>query len=129
MQEIGADKKSPDAKIDYFYEAGYKDESDAIKIIQSLYNDDWHRNHFKIASYSFVDKMYSAAIQTGDILAWQWCKYLKDQNTNRRKPREDLKFLIDDEETYCTDFDEQKILEFIEIINRYQSASQDSRIK
>ena len=62
------ERNSPDAKIAYYYEAGHKDESEASKIMQSLYNDDWHRNHFKIASYSFVDKLYSAAIQTGDIL-------------------------------------------------------------
>lgn len=120
-----ADKRLPNSKIDYFYEAGHKDESEARKIMHSLSNDDWHKKHFKIASYSFVEKIHSAAIQTSDVLAWQWCKYRKDQSTNKRKPREDLKFLIDDQQTYCIDFDKEKILEFIEIINRPhpQSAS------
>lgn len=115
------ENNSPDAKIAYYYEAGHKDESVANKIMQSLYTNEWHRNHFKIASYSFVNKLYSAAIQTGDILAWQWCKNVKERAKGNLKARKDLIYLIDDEKTYSTDFDEQQILEFIEIISRHSS--------
>ena len=117
-----AKQKSPDAEISYFYEAGHKSESQAVKIMQALYTDTWHRNHFKIASFSFVEKKSSAAIQTGDILAWQWCKYKKDTDNDRHKVRKDLLALIDDKKTYCTDFNEQKILELIEIIRTHKSA-------
>ena len=105
----------PEAKIAYFFEAGDPGQSQANNIMNTLYSDAWHRNHFKMVSHAFVDKEYSAAIQSGDILAWQWSKNIKDRSEGIMETRADLMSLLE-KQHFTTHFDKARIEEFLELI-------------
>jgi len=47
------------------------------------------------ASVEFADKRHLPLLQAADLLAWQTTKYVKDQLSNARKPRQDFLSLMD----------------------------------
>ncbi len=117
------EENHPEAKISYFFEAGDANQAQANAIFSTLYNNAWHRNHFKMASFSFVNKHYSACIQAADILAWQWSKNIKDRNEGKLKPRADLSSLLESPQNFTTHFDGKTLAEYVGLI---RSVSENS---
>lgn len=107
-----------DAKISYFFEASSQHQSQANNILSALYTDAFQRDHFRMASFAFVDKQYSGTIQCGDILAWQWSKNNKDRMEGRVKPRADLMSLLE-KPHFTTNFDQGRIIDFLNLLKKH----------
>ncbi|MDO9371406.1 MAG: DUF3800 domain-containing protein [Gammaproteobacteria bacterium] len=110
-------EKSFDGEVAYFFEAGHSHQHQAATIMDSIYKAPAMRQHFRLASYSFVDKRHSGAIQCADILAWQWGKNTKERNHGNDRPRRDLMSLLE-KPHFTIHFNEKLILEFVELLRR-----------
>lgn len=111
----------PGSRIAYFFERGDPGQGQLNSIIGSVFNDEWHKEHFRIASFGTLDKRLSAVVQTADVIAWQWAKNRKDHG--KRPARKDLMVLLNAIPHFTTHFDRRRLLELNALLRRVDPAT------
>lgn len=82
--------------IDFFFEAGHPTKSTADRVIRDTSHLPERQAFIDVyRSHKFVGKMERILIQTADILAWQFNKFLSDKVRDARQPRKDFISLMD----------------------------------
>jgi uncharacterized protein DUF3800 len=71
--------------ISYFFESGHRDQSEANRVMNKIFDDPISRRMFRYKSHAFIDKVSSAPVQAADLLAWQW--YTDKRHIAEGKPR------------------------------------------
>ena len=72
-------------EIEYFFESGHRDQSEAKRLMDKVFNNPLSRHLFRYASHAFVDKARCPQVQAADLLAWQW--YKDKRNLIEGRPR------------------------------------------
>lgn len=85
-----AEKNNYSGRIAYFFESGHRHESESNRIMNAIFAENELRGFYRYISHTFGDKDQYLPLQTGDILAWQWRKYIKDRAKGKLNPRADL---------------------------------------
>jgi len=79
-------KQRPDArKCAYFFEAGHSNETEADRIMKSMFKSEELLTIHRYTAHSFVRKEGNAAVQAADMLAWQYLKDTKNKLEGRRR--------------------------------------------
>lgn len=77
-----------DGRISYFFESGYKDQSNGRRFVDYLMYTDAAKQRYRMASFAHADKRDVPPLQASDMLAWytnQEFSRLKNDKTERRK--------------------------------------------
>ncbi len=105
LSEIGAFARGHGWKISYFFERGYKDESEAEFAMGLVRRDAHVLQKCCYGSHTFADKRDVRLLQAADILAWQWSIDWANQFGGRGRPRRrDLAALLKDRLTSVKHF-------------------------
>lgn len=104
-------------QIAYLYEQGYLKQPEFARVIGDIFANEELKAHFFCAAHGFADKRKATQLQAGDILAWQWRNHVTKRMQGTYKMRGDLLSLLDIP-THKIDFDQAKIVEFIELVRR-----------
>lgn len=106
-----------EGEIAYFFESGHKHQTQANRIMNAVFDVPELRSYYRYGTHSFVPKDKVVALQCGDILAWQWSKYIKDKRESRRKPRADLMSLLE-RPHFTIHFNEEVLVEFRRVVKK-----------
>ena len=90
-----ADGKGFDGEIAYIFEAGHASQIEANALMNFLFREAGLRAEYRHGGHSFMPKDKSVPLQAADILAYLWCKHIKDARAGRRIMRADLKSLLE----------------------------------
>jgi hypothetical protein len=112
---IWANRNNYQGDIAYFFESGHASQGEANRIMNDIFLVDELRSFYRYASHTFADKRKVLPLQTGDILAWQWRKNVKERIAGNMKPRADLLSLLE-KEHLTTHFGESMLLDFRNVI-------------
>lgn len=72
-------------RMHYFFEAGHESRPQADEIMRAMFAVPKHKQDFRYAGHSFVEKPDAPQIQAADLLAWQW--YTDRRHQREGKPR------------------------------------------
>jgi hypothetical protein len=112
-------------KIAYFFESGHANHAEANRIMNDIFIVDELKDFYRYGGHAFADKSKATALQTGDILAWQWRKLIVDEKKGRR-PRKDLHSLLEGVQTNVHKFNYEAILDFRNTVARSNLATSSS---
>jgi hypothetical protein len=111
-----AEENKFDGQISFFFEAGNTNQSQANHIMNEIFSVPELRAHYKYGAHSFIPKESSGALQCADILAWQWCKNVKERAFGNMKPRADL-FSLLEKPHFTIHFDKKTLIEFNRVVD------------
>lgn len=106
-----------DGDIAYFFESGHKHQSQANHLMNEVFAIAELRAAYRYGGHHFLQKEASGALQCGDILAWQWSKYIKDVREKKRGPRADLLSLLE-KPHFTIHFNEDNLIQFREVVQK-----------
>ena len=67
-----ADESNYHGDIAYFFESGHRSQSEANGIMDRIFQIPEMRKRYRYSSHTFADKRKVMALQSSDLLAWQW---------------------------------------------------------
>ena len=88
------DKRFPTEGMSFFFEAGFKDQGLANKMMNNIFADPRLRKRYRYKVHTFIDKKECRPTQAADLLAWQWYKDLTRRANGLTEPRGDLRALV-----------------------------------
>lgn len=107
-------------KSAYFFEAGHASQSEANDAVEFVLTNPLSRFvnvHFGYVAHSFILKEDFPAIQTADILAWQWATDIKHRTAGRNR-RKDFESLLS-VPTVATHFDKERLLNYVDLLKEF----------
>ncbi len=99
-----ADMSNFSGEVAYFFESGADGAGQATDAMGKIKEIPRWESTFRLASFSFVDKRYSGAVQAADMLVWHWLKENR-RNVEGKKIRPDFRNLLS-VKTNCRHYDE-----------------------
>lgn len=81
-------------QIAYFFENGDEYEAAAHDFLKSLVSTPGFKASYRHASHTFISKDDALALQSADILAWEWARFMDAKVTNKMPMRKSLIALL-----------------------------------
>jgi Protein of unknown function (DUF3800) len=110
-------QRFPTEVMSFFFEAGFKDQGLANKMLNGIFADPRLREKYRYKSHTFIDKQECRPTQAADLLAWQWYKDLARRTKGLIKPRGDLRALVNGTPHHVLHASAEQLQQIVDMIN------------
>lgn len=104
-------------KTSYFFEAGFRHEGLANRLMNNIFKTPTLREAYNYKSHTFVDKVESRPTQAADLLAWQWYKDSTRRAKGATKSRGDLVALLSGTPHWVIHSNAERLRVMIDMLN------------
>lgn len=105
-----------DGEIAYVFEAGSVNQSEANRLLNSVFDKPDLKLQFRYASLTFSEKANAPLLQCADILAWQWHTYNRRLQEGKKQQRADFRSLMENRNVDVHHYDRESILKWLKLL-------------